>query len=158
LTHIATYSGSLKVPTPTLTVKTRKTGKTVCIPIHPQFGVWLLKQTRGIGQAPVFPTLAGKAGALLSTTFTRTMQRAGIRGRLLRQATGEKGRSLSSLSFHSLRHSFNAALANAGVGAEMRQELIGHSSLEMNAIYTHPDIKVKRQAILKLPPIRGVRR
>jgi integrase len=80
------------------------------------------------------------------------MERAGIKGRLLRQATGE-GRSQSSLSFHSLRHSFNAALANAGVGAEMRQELTGHSSLEMNRIYTHPDIEVKRKAVALLPMI-----
>jgi site-specific recombinase XerD len=52
-----------------------------------------------------------------------------------------------------LRHSFNSALANAGVGVEMRQELIGHSSLEMNKIYSHPDIEVKRKAILLLPRI-----
>jgi Site-specific recombinase XerD len=80
------------------------------------------------------------------------MERAGIRGRILRQSTGE-GRSQSSLSFHSLRHSFNAALANAGVGVEMRQELIGHSSVEMNRLYTHPDIEVKRKAVALLPGI-----
>ena len=43
-------------------VTTRKTGKTVTVPIHLQFAAWLNKQTRGIGKAPVFPTLAGKAG------------------------------------------------------------------------------------------------
>src|SRR5262249_37825958 len=42
---------------------TRKTRKTVTVPIHPQFDAWLEKQTRGIGKAPVFPTLAGKAGS-----------------------------------------------------------------------------------------------
>jgi integrase len=77
--------------------------------------------------------------------FKRIMERARIKGRLLRDATGA-GRSQSSLSFHSLRHSFNAALANAGVGVELRQELVGHSSLEMNKLYTHPDIEVKRKA------------
>jgi site-specific recombinase XerD len=44
-------------------------------------------------------------------------------------------------------------LANAGVGIEMRQELIGHSSLEMNRLYTHPDIEVKRKAVALLPMI-----
>jgi integrase len=139
----------------TLTVKTRKTGKTVTVPIHPNFAAWLKKQTRGIGKAAVFPTLAGISGSGysgLSSNFKRIMERAGIKGRLLREATGE-GRSQSSLSFHSLRHSFNAALANAGVGAEMRQELTGHSSLEMNKLYTHPDVEVKRRAIALLPSI-----
>jgi integrase len=139
----------------TITVTTRKTRKDVTVPVHPQFAAWLKKQTRGIGKAPVFPTLAGKSGAGksgLSMQFKRIMERAGIRGRILRQSTGE-GRSQSSLSFHSLRHSFNAALANAGVGVEMRQELIGHSSVEMNRLYTHPDIEVKRKAVELLPGI-----
>jgi integrase len=139
----------------TITLTTRKTRQDVMVPIHPRFGAWLKKQVRGIGKAPVFPTLAGKSGAGksgLSMQFKRIMERAKIKGRLLRKATGE-GRSQSSLSFHSLRHSFNAALANAGVGAEMRQELTGHSSLEMNRIYTHPDIEVKRKAVALLPMI-----
>ena len=38
--------------------------------------------------------------------FKRIMERAKIKGRLLREANGE-GRSQSSLSFHSLRHCFN---------------------------------------------------
>jgi site-specific recombinase XerD len=53
----------------------------------------------------------------------------------------------------SLRHSFNAALANAGVGVELRQELTGHSSPEMNKNYTHPDIERMREAVLRLPDV-----
>jgi integrase len=143
----------------TITVTTRKTRKDVTVPIHPQFALWLRKQTRGIGKAPVFPTLVGKAGSGksgLSMQFKRIMERAKIKGRLLRDATGA-GRSQSSLSFHSLRHSFNAALANAGVAVEMRQELVGHSSLEMNRLYTHPDIELKRQAVALLPMIPRAR-
>jgi integrase len=147
--------GAINEQSHTITVTTRKTRKDVAVPIHPHFAIWLKKQTRGIGKAPVFPTLAGKAGSGksgLSMQFKRIMERAKIKGRLLRNATGA-GRSQSSLTFHSLRHSFNAALANAGVGVEMRQELIGHSSLEMNRLYTHPDIEVKRQAVALLPMI-----
>jgi integrase len=92
----------------TLTLRPHKTAKRqpkkrVCIPLHPQFMVWLRKQTRGIGIAPVFPMLFGKGGggnSGLSATFKRIMKRANIKGRMLREATGE-GRSLSSLSFHS---------------------------------------------------------
>jgi integrase len=138
-----------------VTVKTRKTGTKVVIPIHPQFMSWLRKQTRGIEKAPVFPTLVGKktgGKSGLSTAFRRIMDDAGIKGRLLREANGV-GRSRSSLSFHSLRHSFNSDLANAGVGVEMRQEFTGHSSADMNKTYTHRDYEVMRAAILKLQQI-----
>jgi len=138
-----------------ISVTTRKTKKDVTVPIHLQFALWLVRQTRGIGKAPVFPSLAGKSGSGksgLSMAFKRIMDRAKIKGRILREATGE-GRSQSSLSFHSLRHSFNAALANAGVGVEMRQELIGHASIEMNRHYTHPNLEVKRKAIAQLPTV-----
>jgi integrase len=138
-----------------ITVTTRKTRKDVTMPIHPRFAAWLGKQTRGIGKAPVFPTLAGKAGSGksgLSMAFKRIMDRAGIKGRLLREANGA-GRSQSSLSFYSLRHSFNAALANAGVGVELRQELTGHSSPQMNKNYTHPDIERMREAVSRLPDV-----
>jgi integrase len=138
-----------------ITVTTRKTRKDVTVPIHPQFALWLETQTRGIAKAPVFPTLAGKSGSGksgLSMAFKRIMERASIRGRLLREANGA-GRSQSSLSFHSLRHTFNAALANAGVPVEIRQKLTGHASAEMNAIYTHHELEPLRAAIAVIPRI-----
>jgi integrase len=136
-------------------VTTRKTGKTVTVPIHPQFAAWLDKQTRGIGKAPVFPTLAGKAGggkSGLSMAFRRIMERAKIKGRLLREASGV-GRSQSSLTFHSLRHGFVSAMANAGVAQELRQKLTGHASAEMNAQYTHHELESLRAAVSVIPSI-----
>jgi integrase len=136
-------------------VTTRKTGKTVTVPIHPQFAAWLDKQTRGIGKAPVFPTLAGKAGggkSGLSMAFRRIMERAKIKGRLLREANGV-GRSQSSLTFHSLRHGFVSAMATAGVAQELRQKLTGHASAEMNAQYTHHELESLRAAVSVIPSI-----
>ncbi len=136
-------------------VTTRKTGKTVTVPIHLQFAAWLNKQTRGIGKAPVFPTLAGKAGggkSGLSMAFRRIMERAKIKGRLLREANGV-GRSQSSLSFHSLRHGFVSPMANAGVAQELRQKLTGHASAEMNAQYTHHELESLRAAVSVIPSI-----
>jgi integrase len=138
-------------------VMTRKTRKTITVPIHPQFAEWLKRQTRGISRAPVFPTLAGKAGggkSGLSMSFRRIMQRAKIKGRLLREASGA-GRSQSSLSFHSLRHSFNSAMANAGVALEVRQKLTGHSSADMNRVYTHHELEPLRAAVATIPRIGG---
>src|SRR6266480_3956760 len=140
-----------------ITVTTRKTRKDVIVPIHPQFGAWLKEQTRGIGKAPVFPTLAGKSGggkSGLSMQFKRIMDKAGIKGRVLRHATGA-GRSQSSLSCHSLRHSFNSALANAGVSPEIRMKLTGHSSTEMNQGYTHHELESLRTAVATIPAINA---
>jgi integrase len=138
-----------------ITVTTRKTGKTIIVPIHPAFAAWLEKQTRGIGKAPVFPMLVGKSGggkSGLSMAFKCIMERAGIKGRMLREASGA-GRSQSSLSFHSLRHSFNSAMANAGVAPEIRQKLTGHSSVDMNKIYTHHDLEPLRVAVATIPSL-----
>jgi len=137
-----------------ITVTTRKTLKTIIVPIHPRFAAWLERQNpRGIGKAPVFRKLAGKSGAGksgLSMQFKRIMERAGIKGRILREASGE-GRSQSSLSFHSLRHSFNSAMANAGVSSEVRQKLTGHASAQMNAQYTHHELEALRAAVAVIP-------
>jgi integrase len=136
-------------------VTTGKTQKDVVVPIHPQLDTWFKEQTRGIGKAPVFPTLAGKAGggkSGLSMAFKRIMGQARITGRLLRKATGV-GRSQSSLSFHSLRHSFNSAMANAGVAPEIRQKLTGHSSADMNQVYTHHEIESLRAAVAVIPSL-----
>jgi integrase len=133
-------------------LETGKTRKAVVVPIHPQFLSWLKKQPRGIARAPVFPTLVERQRSL-SVAFKRIMDKANVKGRLLRESTGA-GRSLSSLSFHSLRHSFNSALANAGVDQEIRQKLTGHASAAMNEIYTHRELEPLRAAVEKLPSVK----
>ena len=130
-----------------------KTKKPVTIPLHAELEQHLLK-TPGVGGAFVFPSLAGRGtgGKLgLSGQFAAIMARAGIEGKITRHTA--QGRANSNLSFHSLRHSFNSALANAGVSQEIRQKLTGHASAEMNAIYTHHDLEVFRAAIGMLPRV-----
>jgi integrase len=53
--------------------------------------------------------------------FKRLMERAGIDDGVARKKDGKLGRNVSRLSFHSLRHSFNSAMANADVPLEIRQ-------------------------------------
>jgi integrase len=79
------------------------------------------------------------------------MEKAGIEGKITQHAEG--GRALSNLSFHSLRHSFNSAMANAGVSQEVRQKLTGHSSAEMNAQYTHHELEPLRAAVALIPSL-----
>src|SRR5207302_6963270 len=53
--------------------------------------------------------------------------------------------------FHDLRHTFYTRLMEAGVMQEVRKALMGHSSGEdVNSIYTHVELPVKREAIRKL--------
>ena len=100
--------------------------------------------------APVFPELHNKPGSGksgLSMAFKRIMERAGIAAGVIRERRGIAGRSVSALSFHSLRHSFNSALANAGVPQELRMKLTGHSSTDMNTVYSHHEFERIRAAV-----------
>jgi integrase len=124
----------------------------VQIPIHPELEEYFLNLIGpNLGpKGPVFPELhdkpgSGKSG--MSMAFKRIMSRAGIDDGSRPSERGGKGRATSLLSFHSLRHSFNSALANAGVSQELRQKLTGHASAEMNALYTHHELETIRGAI-----------
>lgn len=53
--------------------------------------------------------------------------------------------------FHDLRHAFNTRLMEAGVLQDVRKAIMGHSSgEEVNSLYTHVELPVKREAIRKL--------
>lgn len=142
-------SGKLVTFTPS------KTKKEVVIPLHPELERHLL-QSPGIGRAFLFRSLAGrgtggKSG--LSGQFAKIMAAADIVGKITRHT--EEGRANSSLSFHSLRHSFNSVMANAGVSQEIRMKLTGHASAEMNKGYTHHELEPLRAAIAVLPSVAG---
>jgi integrase len=89
----------------------------------------------------------------LSSQFKRIMEKAKIGGRILRAATGE-GRKQSSLSFHSLRHSFVSALANAGVAPDLRQKLAGHTDSKSHARYSHHEVDIMRAAVAQVPSLK----
>ena len=85
--------------------------------------------------------------------FKRIMAAAGIDAGVARERAGAAGRNVSRLSFHSLRHSFTSQLANAGVPAEVRQQLTGHSDLSSHRIYTHLEVDTLGKAIAALPAL-----
>jgi integrase len=149
---------SIEVDQAIIRVRTKKTAQKLAIPIAPALLEWISAQPQGIGRAKVFPQLAGKSGtgrSGLSMQFRRIMEKAGIRGRILREGSkGGAGRAQSSLSFHSLRHTFNSALANACVSQELRQKLTGHKSVSMNDRYTHLQIDALRSEVAKLPHVK----
>jgi integrase len=129
-----------------------KTDQRITVAIHPQLEDHLMQcADSDDSRAFVFPELAGKRSTPLSFAFKQLMEKAGIEAGVAREKLGAKGKTISSRSWHSLRHSFNSALANSGVSQELRQKLTGHSSAEMNAIYTHHELETIRQAVKSIP-------
>jgi integrase len=53
--------------------------------------------------------------------------------------------------FHDLRHAFNSRLADLGIIADIRKELMGHSrGGDVHSIYTHIELPTLREAIRRL--------
>ena len=66
---------------------------------------------------------------------------------------------LRYIRFHDLRHAFNTRLLEVGVLKDIRKALMGHSSGEdVNSIYTHVEIGLRREAIQKLEGWAGSQR
>jgi integrase len=84
--------------------------------------------------------------------FREMMQKAGITEKIV-QADGDKGRTRSSKSFHSLRHGFISQLADKGVGADLRKRLAGHSDDRVHERYAHHGIAPLKEAINRLPTL-----
>ncbi len=129
----------------------KKTGKKVTIPMH--FHVMEhLNYLATFGTTGFLcPTLVkrvtgGRNG--LSGAFTRIVRKAGLDPGVV---PGKGIRQFTKLTFHSLRHSFNSALANAGVTEELRMKLVGHSSKAVNMRYTHFEMDALKNAVTTLP-------
>ena len=149
---------AIDLPGRKIKFRPQKTGQEITVPMHPELESYLLElPAPDTGKAFVFPKLAGKKTARLSTRFALIMKRANVANPVLTAAKGGSGRTVFALSFHSLRHTCNSAMANAGVSQEIRQKLTGHASAEMNAHYTHHELAPLRAAIATIPGI-GKRR
>jgi integrase len=80
-------------------------------------------------------TFQGRPIHKIKTAWKAAIRRSGIR----------------YFRFHDLRHTFNTRLMEAGVVQDVRKALMGHSSgEEVNSLYTHVELPVKREAIRKL--------
>jgi integrase len=132
--------------------KTRKRNKQVVVPIHPELQTHLERiASKDVPEVHLCPSLAGKGtgGKFgLSASFKSIMEKAGVDCKI---ADGQGKRKFSQLSFHSLRHSFNSALANQGIDQETRMRLTGHSSVDVNTGYTHLELTKLKAAVEKLP-------
>jgi integrase len=129
----------------------RKTGKKVVVPMHFHIIEHIAYLASFGAEGLLCPTLAkrvtgGRNG--LSGAFTRIVTKAGLDPGVIR---GKGIRKFSQRTFHSLRHSFNSALANAGIAEEVRMKLTGHSSKAVHARYTHLEMGKLKDAVTSLP-------
>jgi len=77
----------------------------------------------------------------LSPAFSKSGKGFGVR------------RASSELPFHSLRHTSVTLLKDAGIPQAVVQELIGHDSQQMSALYTHVGQEALAKAAAALPDI-----
>lgn len=129
----------------------KKTGKKVIVPMHIHIVEHLNHLAQYGCEGFLCPELCkkdsgGKHG--LSESFNRIVKKAGIDPMTVQ---GKGKRMFTMRTFHSLRHSFNSALANAGVSEEVRMKLTGHSTKAMNVKYTHLQVDTLKTAVTTLP-------
>jgi len=134
-----------------LTYEQKKTKKVVRVPLVEDLYDHLNTIREFIDGEYICPKLAergsgGKHG--LSESFNRIVKRATIDPQNIQ---GKGKQRFNRLTFHSLRHSFNSTLANAGVHQEIRMRLTGHSSVGMNNRYTHTAMHPLQEAMDRLP-------
>lgn len=104
------------------------------IPLTGRLAELLVTLAREKPEGLVF-TFKGRSIHKIKTAWKAAIRRAGIR----------------YSRFHDLRHTFNTRLMEAGVVQDVRKALMGHSSgEEVNSLYTHVELPVKREAIRKL--------
>jgi integrase len=132
-----------------------KTGGEIIMPLNPVLADYLGRLAKSkADETFMFPSLAQRNISPLSKYFKKIMQRAGIEQRVIRERKAESGgRCVNALTFHSLRHTFNSILANAGIPEETRMALTGHTTREMNQRYTHRELAIYREAVSVLPRV-----
>ena len=138
----------------TIRFHVRKTGAEIVTVVHPALEDHMLSlPTPASDDEYLFPTLAGRRASSLSKQFGELMDQAHIERGVIRERTTYGGRSVSALSFHSLRHSFSSILANAGVSEERRMALTGHRSRDVHQRYSHHEMEQLKKTVALLPTL-----
>jgi integrase len=124
--------------------KTKRLGKVISVPVTTALAAWIEAQPQNV----LFPTLNTTNKSTLSEGFKALMKKAGVSATET-LPTGD----IRTRSFHSLRHSANSWMANAGVDVGTRQEILGHSSAAQNLEYTTLNPETRRKAMTLLPDL-----
>jgi integrase len=146
-----------------LTFRSQKTGRDMVIPIAGPFLAYLKKHQPRDPDAPVFPKAyeerkeADGESRRLSAQFHALLVKAKLTDARPKDKNSGRGhsvkRTVSELSFHSLRHNTTTWLKKAAVPESVVRDIIGHESELVSRNYTHVDDETKRKAIRKLPTL-----
>jgi len=133
--------------------KTKSKNRKVKIPIVPVMMAFLMETPPDERKGDILPELAQRkvsGRTSVSVDFIEIMAKAGVgRGNSINNGCITKYEK----SFHSLRHTFTTMLSNASVPEEVRMELLGHSTREVHAGYTHFDLKTLALAMSGIPQL-----
>jgi integrase len=154
--------GAVDLESGTVNVLTQKTGKQVRISIVGPFKD-LLASIRPANPKPldsIWPVEAKRyeqfRAAPFSTEFYEILLACGLASPRTHKATGkgrDAKREFTGFSFHCLRHTFVSTLKSTGATSEVAKALVGHSSDEINQVYTHLPEKLLSDAVALLPDI-----
>ena len=121
----------------------------------------LKKGKKVAGAVHVFPkafAAGSKRVGTLSNQFNRLMSDAGLIPKRAHRTVGVEGgragrRTVSPISFHSLRHTCTSWLKTHGASEVVAMSLVGHESKSVSRSYTHLPDSALRKAIAKMPVI-----
>ena len=138
--------------------KTRRKRKILEIPLHPVLKALLTQKKAESDEAEkyLFPELAALHAKGGATDITRKIQahfRACGIETTEKMADGSRKRAIVRVGFHSLRHSFVSLCAANKVPQHAIQDLVGHGSPAMTALYAHANEEQRIDAIESLPAI-----
>lgn len=143
-------------------MKIQKTGKTLVLPIAPPLSEHFESlPVSDDPRSPLHPQAhaiwerEGRTGRL-GNQFSDILSQAGLRDATTRNGTG-KGRGArregQELSFHCLRHTAISLMKEAGIPESVVMALVGHSSKEVSAKYTHVGKDALNAAVASLPNV-----
>ena len=143
----------------TITFKTKKTGKTLTLPIGPSLATHLSGLPSSDNpSSPIHPRAfevvrkQGRVGTL-SNWFRDLLAEVSLADKVTHRASKSGRRAPSALSFHSLRHTAVSLLKDAGIPQAVVQEFVGHRSEAMSARYTHVGPEALQKAAAALPEV-----
>ena len=85
----------------------------------------------------------------ISTDITKLLEASGIKTKAVDPELRRK-RPVVLYSMHSFRHTFCSIAVNAGIPLATVQAIVGHSTSEMTAHYTHISLESKQRAVTAL--------
>ncbi len=157
--------GAADLTAGTIHIKTRKTGATLQIPIAPPLHELLSKRRLERNGAspgePFWPEQAARyeksgSGWFSQRFYDLLLTKAGL-AKVRPHRSGGKSRAdrrnVNETSFHCFRHAYVSTLAALGQNQQIVKALAGHSSDEVNDLYTKVPLDALKRAVALLPDI-----